>query len=90
MSNSLGSRPIKVDTPGSTPLFTNWMKIENIIFTEYTADTQKFSVQDQNTNPIFEGSGNSDLSPVVSWKIGWVNGLMVPTLQGGQVEIYVQ
>ena len=90
MSNSLGTRPIKIDTAASTVLFTTWMKIENIVFTKYTADTQQFSVQDQNGIPVFEGTGNADLSPVVSHKITWINGLKVPTLQGGELEIYVQ
>ena len=89
MPNSLGTRPIKIDSAAATVLFTSWMKIANIIFTQYALDTDDFSVQDQNGKPIFEGNGKADLSPVVSWKIGWVNGLKVPTLTSGQVEIYV-
>jgi len=89
MANSLGTRPIKIDTAAATVLLTNWIKIENIVFTNYTVDTQKFSVQDQNGNPVFEGNGKADLSPVISWKILWVNGLKVPVLDGGQVEIYI-
>jgi len=90
MANSLGTRPIKIDTPGTTVLFTSWMKVDNVVFTKYTADTQQFSAQDQNGNPFFEGTGKADLSPVVSTKITWINGLKVPILQGGQLEIYVR
>jgi hypothetical protein len=89
MANSIGTRPIIIDTPASTVLFTSWMKIKNIVFTDYTADTQEFSVQDQNGIPVFEGNGKADLSPVVSWSITWVNGMKVPTLQGGKLIIMV-
>ena len=90
MANSLGTRPISIDTPSGTVLFTNWMKIKNIVFTDYTTDTQLFSVQDQNGKPVFEGNGKADLSPVTSWDIEWINGMKVPTLQGGKLLIVVR
>ena len=90
MANSIGTRPIVIDTPAATVLFTNWMKIENVVFTDYSTDAQKFSLQDQNGIPVFEGNGKADLSPVVSWKIGFINGMKVPTLDAGKLLIMVK
>lgn len=85
MANSLGTRPITIDTPGATVLFTTWLKIENIIFTDYAADTDTFVIQDQNGHEVWSGNGKADLSPVISYKIDWVNGLKVPTLSSGKL-----
>jgi hypothetical protein len=64
MANSLGTRPIVVDTPGSAVLINSWMKIGAISWSDYTADAHTFVIQDQNGHVVYSGNGRSDLAPV--------------------------
>jgi hypothetical protein len=67
--------------------------IKNIIFTDYTADTDVFVVQDREGKTIARGNGAADLSPI-DIHIGDtalpVNGLIVPTLTAGRLLIFIK
>ncbi len=90
MANSLGTRPIVIDTAGATVLRTEWLHIMQIVFTDYALDTDNFVVQDKNGNEVFSGNGANDLAPVNITNIGFVHGLKVPTLSAGKLLIFTK
>ncbi len=90
MANVLGTRPMTVDAPSATVLYTEWMKISNIVWAGYTADTHTFVIQNANGDRLAQGAGASDLSPIEITVVGWVHGLIVPTLASGVLYIYIE
>lgn len=90
MANDLAGRPWTLDTPGTTVLWKGWVKIKNVEFTDYTADTDTAALQDQNGRNIVDFNGKADLSPVFSLELGWVNGLKLTALTAGKVKVFIQ
>jgi hypothetical protein len=74
---------------GTTPIFTHMVKVEHIEFVGYTVETHVCAVQDRQGRKVWDGNGKSDLSAERSGKIGWVDGLVVPTCDSGEVRIYL-
>ena len=67
------------------------VKINSIVFTEYTSDADTFVVTDRDDAVIFAGNGQADLAPVSSSFMSvWANGLKVPTLDTGKLLIYIE
>ncbi len=91
MANSLGTRPIVIDTASANVLLTEWLKLESFTFTDYSVDIDAFVIQDKNGLEIAAGNGKSDLSPVHETSISWIHGLKVPTLAAGaKLMLYVK
>ena len=90
MANVLGTRPMTIDSPSATILYKEWMKISNIVWSGYTADTHAFVIQNANGDRLAQGNGASDLSPIEITVVGWVHGLIVPTLDTGVLYIYIE
>ena len=97
MANDFSARQWKIDTPyvfsslpNAHPATVN-VKIEGIVYTDYATQLAMFSVQDRNGKPIFEGHGDTSLDPIKSFKVGWANGIQVPTLNDstGHIIIYL-
>lgn len=88
MANQLAERPWIIDTPGATVLFAGRMKIDHFLFAGYAADTDNVTVTDANGHVIWVENGASDLHSIGTRTIGWVNGLIVPTLTSGKLYIY--
>jgi hypothetical protein len=86
MANDFSGRQWKIDTAytfASLPnghIATVNVDILEIVYTDESVSANSFSVQNRFGAPIFEGVGSSDQSPVKSFKIGWANGVQVPTL----------
>jgi len=90
MANSITGRQWKIDTPSATAILTSAVKVKEIEFTQYAADADEFSVTDRNGRIVWEGNGRSDLSPFRSGSVGWVDGIIVPTLTAGaELLIYL-
>lgn len=89
MANDLTGRPWVVDTPGATVLWRSWIKAENIEFSGYAADTDTAVVQDMHGKEVAQFNGAADLSPQFSSKLGWFQGLIVPTLTAGKIKIFI-
>ena len=89
MANVLTGRQWKIDTASATALLSSEIKVEQIEFSSYSVDTDTVSIQDKNGRIIWEGNGASDLQTVRSGKIGWVDGLKVPTLTAGKIIVYL-
>jgi hypothetical protein len=96
MANQSAFNPIYVDTapfvwqpnakgdPTRIPL-----KIKTIVWSGYAAATDTASVQDAYGNVIWNASGYAADFQQESPGIGWVQGLQVPTLTSGKLQIYL-
>lgn len=90
MANALGQNPIMIDTPGATVLFNSNVKVFHFEYAGYTAQGNLCIVQNMGGHEIWRATGAADLEEVRSAMVGWVNGIIVPTLQGGGfLKIYI-
>jgi len=91
MANLLNSMPWTIDTPGASVLYKTPIKVAHFEFSLYAAQGNEVIVQDQTGKQVWSATGAADLEEVRSAKVGWINGLIVPTLQGGGVlTIYIE
>ena len=90
MANTLGSRPMILDTAGATVLRQEQTKINTVVWEGYTADAATFELRNRKGERIAGGNGNSDLSPVEVAVYSWVDGLQLQTLHSGRLIIYVE
>jgi hypothetical protein len=89
MANILTANPWVVDTASATPIFKTYAKLRHIEFNSYAVDADNCVVTDQNGVTIWVGNGNAALEAERSGNIGWVNGVIVPTLTAGKILIYI-
>jgi hypothetical protein len=89
MANTIGTRPIYIDTPGASVLFNGRMNIKELVWANYTADAHTVEVQNSAGAPVFSSNGKADLS-AIRVSPGWIDGLIVPTLDSGQLFIYLK
>jgi hypothetical protein len=85
MANQLAEMPWSIDTPQAAPFFTTELDIVHFELAQYTLDTDNVIVKNKNGNVVWAANGEADLSPVISQKIGWINGMIVDTLTAGAV-----
>jgi hypothetical protein len=96
MANDLSARQWHLDTPLAfgTPgaiLWTGNIKVAHMEFSGYSAQGNLAIVKDRNGKVVWQASGASDLEEVRSQKMGWVNGLVLDTCQGGGfVTVYTE
>lgn len=91
MANRIAGRPWTFDTatPG-VPAWHAWMKISNIIWAG-GGPGESVVLNDVNNALVFSASSNGTMGgDVVSWKIGWVQGLIPEVIGGGTVIVYVE
>lgn len=96
MANDLSSRQWRLDTPrafgtAGAVLWPANLYIKQIEFSQYAAQGNQAIIKDQTGKVVWSATGAADLSPVRLGDIGWVNGLVLDTLQGaGLVVVYVK
>jgi hypothetical protein len=96
MANDLSTRQWHLDTPlafstgAGAVLWPINFKCLHMEFSNYTAQGQQAVIKDRNGKIVWSATGTADLQEVRSAKIGWVNGLVLDTLQGGFVTIFVE
>lgn len=90
MSNQLAAKPWVVDTASATAITTQYLKICEIEWVGYDAASHTVVVTDKNGNEVWRALGNSDKTPVISRVIGWVEGLIVSTLDSGKLLITIE
>jgi hypothetical protein len=96
MANDLSSRQWHLDTPlafgnAGAVLWTGNCYIKQVEFSNYAAQGNQAILKDQKGKVVWSATGEADLSPVRLGDIGWVNGLVLDTLQGaGLVTVYVK
>lgn len=88
MANRLGVNPMVIDTPGAAILFSSNIEIIQLEFIDYGLDTDQITVQDRFGNLVWRANGASDLRPIVSGRLGLINGLAVPTLSAGKLFVW--
>ena len=88
----IGTRQWKVDAADvpTTDMYKPNVRVKEIEFTGYAADTDTFAVVDRDGTLVWSGNGKSDLSPVRSGDLGWANGLDVSILDSGSLYIFIQ
>lgn len=92
MANDLSSRQWRLDTPlafgnAAAVLWKANIFVEHFEFSGYAAQGNTAIVKDQNGKIVWQATGAADLEEVRSAKVGWVNGLVLDTLQGNGVVI---
>jgi hypothetical protein len=88
MANDLSARQWRLDTPlafgnPGAILWRGNIYVKQIEFSNYAAQGNAAILKDQNGKTVWSATGEADLSPVRVGDIGWVNGLVLDTLQGG-------
>lgn len=88
MSNQLGPNPLVLDTAGATVLINHRIHIESIVWAGYTDAAHDYSLTDQNSKLVAEDNGDVGLQSLSQVVGGWVNGLILPTLDSGKLYIF--
>lgn len=92
MANHLAQNPMNVDTPSPNPLVVGAYKIRHIEFVGFAASTDSAIVTNGNGRIITEllGATAGGEGVIRSGNIGWVDGIIVPTLTSGVVLIFFE
>jgi len=90
VANQLASLPWVIDTASANVLFTGKIFVRHFEFAGYAAGTDTVVVQDINSRPVWQADGKTDLDPVLSYKVGWIKGIKVPTLSSGKLYVYIK
>lgn len=90
MANRIAQNPMYIDTPGTTPIVSTGYKIKHIEFVGYAGYSDHAIVTNLNGVTVAELTAASDLQEVRTATIGWVDGIVVPTLTSGALLIYVE
>lgn len=90
MGNSIGTRPMILDTASAVPLRKGWVEIQMIEFDLYGADIDNAVLNNQDGITIWAPNGKSDLSPIRSGTLGWVKGLQLNSITAGVLRVYVK
>lgn len=90
MGNSVGTRPIVLDTASPTPVRKGWVHILSIDYDEYGADADNAVLNNQDGITVWAPNGKADLSPVHVTSLGWVKGLQLDSITAGVLRIYIK
>jgi hypothetical protein len=106
MANDVSGRPWVFDTasPGSIvwppPPAGGWpssftpdgkIDVDHFEYAGYGAQGNQIILKDKNGKIVWFATGAADLEEVRSGKVGWINGLIVDTLQGnGKCLVYLK
>jgi hypothetical protein len=88
MANRLGINPMVIDTPGPEVLFATDIRNAHFEFTSYGGQSDQVVVEDRFGNLVWETTGRSDLSTVLSYTVEWIYGMKVPILSSGKLFMY--
>jgi len=88
--NDVSANPWVLDTPGPALLWPAQVKVEHFEFVNYAAQGNQAIIQGFDGKIKWSVTGAADLEEVRSAKVGWINGLVMPTLQGGgKILVYI-
>lgn len=88
MANQVTTNPFAIDTAAGTTIYATRLKVLHFEFVEYSGPSDTVVVTNVQGNTVWSAKGNSDQTPVKSFKIGWINGLIVPTLDSGRLLVH--
>ena len=91
MANRLIDNPWTLDTPGATVLNTNKIKVRHFEWAGFAASNSVI-LQDRFGNEIWKAVAPTTVSEseVRSGGTGWHEGLILATLTGGTVKVYIE
>lgn len=95
MANLLGTHPLIIDTPSGTALLTEPIRIQKIRWIGATTAGHTAVVTDVNNNVFWESVASganyveSEDWSNLRWERRVMNGLKVPTLASGKLELYL-
>lgn len=92
MANDISSRQWRLDTPvafgvAGAVIWSGNIKVEHFEFSGYAAQGNKVIIKDSNGKIVWSASSAADLTEIRSAKVGWVNGLVLDTCQGGGIVV---
>lgn len=96
MPNDLSSRQWRLDTAQpfsagpSSILWHSSLFIKNAEFSNYASPTDKCVLKDRTGRTVWQATGSADKDPVRLGDIGWVNGLVLDTLDSGLCVVYIK
>jgi hypothetical protein len=96
MANDLSARQWHLDTPlafgnPGAVLWPGNIKVAHMEYTDYSAQGNQAIVKDRNGKIVWAPTGAADLEEVRTAKVGWVNGIVLDTCQGGgYVTVYIE
>jgi len=90
MANDVSSNPMVLDTPGPAILWPAKVKVNHFEFHGYASQASRAIIEGTDGKVKWSATGNSDLSPVVSQHAGWINGIVLDTLDDGKVLVFIE
>lgn len=87
MANVIKPKMLLIDTASATPIFNYRLKISSITHIEAVGTGDTAVVQDANGNPIFRHVAGAANDEGATYYNTWFNGLKVPTLASGKLQI---
>lgn len=90
MANSMKDNPWTLDAAGATVLFSTYAKVKHFEWAGF-AINQTVLISDQNGKEVWKAVSPGAISEslVRSGPIGWINGLVLTTLGGGTIKVYI-
>ena len=74
----------------SNKIWPTTLKIEHIEWVGYTSDADTALVKNGAGKTVWAGNGAADLSPILSYDIGFCHGgLIVDSIDSGELHIYI-
>ena len=91
MANKMTDNPWTLDTASSGVVINkNYIKVRHFEFVDYAVDADTAVLKNQLGDVVWKANGASDLRPIVSGHIGWINGLIYDSATAGIVRIYIE
>lgn len=90
MANNLTGMTLFIDTPFATGFTLQWQfRIKHIIWSEQVAAGDELIIKDRAGRTILQTKATAANAQQVVNIEDWVDGLQVPTLGSGKVQIYL-
>ena len=89
-SNDISTNPMILQVASATVLWPTKLKVSHFEFSNYSAQSSAAIIQGADGKVKWSATGDSGLEPVSSHKVGWINGLVLSTLDDGQVAVYIE
>ena len=89
-SNDVSANPMILASPGAAVLWPTKIKVSSFVFANYSSQSSAAIIQGTDGKIKWSATGDAGLEPVASHKAGWINGLVLSTLDAGQVLVYIE
>jgi len=87
MANDVSSNPMVFDTAGASVVWPYMTKVYHFEYSGYGTQGNVAIIKNRNGKVVCQMTGASDLEEVRSGNIGWIEGIIVDTLQGNGIVL---